>query len=73
LQGACPDCGRDFEFRFDPREFALRELREQAAFIYEDVHLIAQHYGWSEPEILSLPHNRRVRYAELIRQERGEN
>jgi hypothetical protein len=71
LKGTCPDCGHSFNFQFDPRQFALRELRDQAAFIYEDVHLIAEHYGWSEAEIMSLPHNRRVRYAELIREERG--
>lgn len=71
LQGDCPECGHTFEFRFDPQEFSLRELREQAAFIYEDVHLIARHYGWSEAEIISLPRNRRVQYAEMIRQERG--
>jgi len=50
----------------------LRELREQAAFIYEDVHLIAQHYRWSEAEIMLLPRNRRIRYAEMIRQEKGQ-
>ena len=71
LQGTCPECGHIFELRFDPQEFSLRELREQAAFIYEDVHLIAQHYRWSEAEIMLLPRNRRIRYAEMIRQERG--
>jgi len=71
LKGTCPDCGHQFDLQFDPRAFALRELREQAAFIYEDVHSIAAHYGWSEAEILSLPHQRRVRYAELIREERA--
>ena len=72
LQGTCPECGHAFELRFDPQDFSLRELREQAAFIYEDVHLIAQHYRWSEAEIMLLPRNRRIRYAEMIRQEKGQ-
>lgn len=71
LQGVCPECGESFELRFDPQSFSLRELRDQAAFIYEDVHLIAQHYRWSEAEIMSLPRRRRLRYAEFIRQEKG--
>ena len=32
-----------------------------------DVHLLASAYGWSEPSILALPHDRRVWYAELVR------
>jgi hypothetical protein len=71
LQGVCPECGENFELRFDPQSFSLREMREQAAFIYEDVHLIAQHYRWSEAEIMALPRRRRLRYAEFIRQEEG--
>lgn len=72
LHGTCPECGADFELHFDPQQFSLRELRDQAAFVYEDVHLIAQHYQWSEAEIMSLPRTRRIRYVEMIREEKGE-
>ena len=69
LQGTCPQCGAEVVVYFDAREFCLRELRERAAFIYEDIDLLARRYHWSEREILTLPHVRRTNYAELAREE----
>ena len=40
---------------FDPLLYTLRELRDRAAFVYEDVCAIAHHFHWSEAEILALP------------------
>jgi len=75
LQGRCPACAASVEIRFDPLEYALRELRDQAAFVYHDVCAIARWYHWSEAEILAIPAARRARYAELAleraRQEGG--
>jgi hypothetical protein len=71
VQGECPECGSEIDIYFDPQQFSLRELRGQAVYIYEDVHLLARHYHWSEAEILALPRRRRVHYAELIRQEKS--
>jgi hypothetical protein len=68
LQGQCPECGVAVAIVFDAQRFCLRELREQATFIYEDVALLAQAYHWSEAEILALPRQRRMRYAEIARQ-----
>jgi hypothetical protein len=65
LEGSCPECGAIVEASFDPVQYTLRELRDQAAFIYEEVCSIAHHYHWSEAEILALPAARRARYAEL--------
>jgi hypothetical protein len=65
LQGVCPACGAIVEASFDPLQYTLRELRDRAAFVYEDVCAIAHHYHWSEAEILALPAARRSRYAEL--------
>ena len=70
LQGKCVECGADVEIFFDPQQFTLRELRNQAAFIYEDIHLLAFYYQWSEAEILALPRHRRMQYAETLRQAR---
>jgi len=70
LQGKCAECGAVVEIYFDPQQFTLRELRHQAAFIYEDIHLLAMYYQWSEAEILALPRPRRIHYAEMIRQAR---
>ena len=65
LQGACPECGAGVVAWFDPLQYTLRELGEQAAFVYEDVCAIARLTHWSEAEILTLPASRRARYAEL--------
>jgi hypothetical protein len=71
LQGKCPECGHTISVQFDARWFCLRELRERAAFIYQDVDLLARRYHWSEAEILALPHARRAAYAELARRDGG--
>jgi hypothetical protein len=71
LQGTCPECGHAVTCNFDPLQYTLRELRDQAAFVYEEVCAIARYTHWSEAEILALPTARRVRYAELAQQERA--
>jgi hypothetical protein len=68
LQGQCSECGAAVEILFDPQQFVLKELRNQAVFVYEDIHLLAMYYQWSEAEILALPRPRRMYYAERIRQ-----
>ena len=71
LQGSCPECGANVTMHFDARWFCLRELRDRAAFIYQDVDVLARRYHWSETEILALPHIRRAAYADLARQVEG--
>jgi len=34
--------------------------------LYEEIHVMALHYHWSEAQILALPRNRRQRYLALI-------
>ena len=70
LRGACPECGAIVTCTFDPLQYTLRELRDQAAFVYDDVCAIAGHTHWSEAEILALPTARRLRYAEWSARER---
>lgn len=69
VEGRCPACGTTARFFFNPQGYIQRELRYEAAFLYEDVHLLAQHYHWPEEKILSLPRARRVQYAELAMRE----
>ena len=71
LAGQCPECGRQLAIYFGVQEFTLRELRDQARYVFGDIHLIARHYHWSEAAILALPRRRRMQYAERIRQELG--
>ena len=69
LHATCAECGTAVRLSFDARVFTLRELCDQAAFIYEDTHLLARHYHWPEAEILALPRNRRIQYVERLRQQ----
>jgi hypothetical protein len=70
LQGQCVECGATVTLFFDVQQFTLQELRHQAASIYEEVDLLASSYQWSEDAILALPHHRRQRYADRVRQAR---
>jgi hypothetical protein len=68
LVALCPECGSQMTVYFDARRFCLQELRNRAAFVYEDIDVLAWRYRWSEREILALPNSRRTSYAELARQ-----
>ena len=70
LDGKCPECAARIRVSFDPQRYVLGELRERAMFVYEEVHLLASRYQWSEREILALPGSRRARYAEFADQQR---
>ena len=67
LGGTCPSCGTAVRVFFDPTAFCLRELRDRAPFVYEDVDLLARRYHWDEETILALPVSRRARYVDLAR------
>jgi hypothetical protein len=68
VEGECPECHRRISAYFDVQKYVLEELRRQAGRVYEDVHLLALNYQWSEESILLLPRNRRVLYVELLQQ-----
>jgi hypothetical protein len=69
LAGKCPECQSTTEIYFDVERFVLSELRDQAAYLYRDVHLLAKHYHWPEQTILVLPRYRRLQYAEMLLEE----
>jgi hypothetical protein len=71
IQGRCPDCGAPIAARFEARGYCLRELRDRARFIYDDMDALAERYHWSEQAILMLPYARRAVYAERARQARA--
>jgi hypothetical protein len=70
VQGTCPGCTRSVQAWFDPGEFVIEEIRARAQRVFEEVHLIASCYGWTEDVILDLPADRRVFYAERIEEDR---
>jgi hypothetical protein len=68
LEGSCPACGAMVTADFDPLQYTLRELRDQAARVFEEVCVIARHTHWSEAAILAMPTTRRLRYADVVQE-----
>lgn len=71
LAGECPECQATMSSYFDVQQFVLRELRDHASMVYDDVHLLAYYYKWPEEDILALPRSRRTHYAEALRNQRS--
>lgn len=69
MRGECPECHCRIDVYFDVQNYVLRELRDRASRVYGDVHLLALNYRWSEESILLMPRNRRILYAEMLREE----
>lgn len=63
----CPDCGAQNRVAVDP----YLGLGMTGTEIFDDIHVLASRYHWSQREILSLPRARRKRYLSLIDRERG--
>ncbi|MCL2161444.1 MAG: hypothetical protein FWH56_06105 [Betaproteobacteria bacterium] len=65
LATACPECGQPQQVEIDPYSAVRHET------LFQEVHMLASAYHWSEREILSLSRERRRLYLRLI--ERGRN
>jgi hypothetical protein len=70
LAMSCPKCGAAFSASFDTATFLLRELDARATRTLGEVHALAQHYHWSEADILRMPARRRAQYLEFVRDAR---
>jgi len=66
VDGSCPGCSATVLLEVDLRELCMNELRFLADGVYDEVHLLASNYGWSQSDILDMPSARRARYADLI-------
>jgi hypothetical protein len=62
----CPNCGEASTARLDAAAAILDELCSRTDELYGDVHSLALHYHWSEPQILALEVPRRRRYLALV-------
>ncbi|MGK5114711.1 MULTISPECIES: hypothetical protein [unclassified Geodermatophilus] len=66
---SCVECGRPFTVPFDLHRFFFGDLRTDADLLYREVHVLAWHYGWSEPDVLALSQARRRTYIDLLAEE----
>ncbi len=71
VTGVCPNCSRTLDLLFDMPTYLVAELRARAQKVYEEAHVIARSYHWSEDAILALPSERRRRYVAAILAESG--
>jgi hypothetical protein len=62
----CPDCGDSWDEVFDIATFLWAELDAWALSIMEDVHRLAEAYGWREYDVLALSSQRREAYLDLV-------
>ena len=66
LDLVCPACDTAFRTPLDIGDYFYRELQGRADDLYQDVHLLAFHYHWSEREILALSRRKRRLYLDLL-------
>lgn len=68
VQAACPCCGTTQEIDVDPYRVLCRYSGLE---LFQEIHILAATYHWSEAEILALSQERRRRYLDLIDRARG--
>ena len=66
LDLTCPACGHSWTAALDIIDYFWREIESWIQRILQEVHRLAQAYGWSEREILQMSAWRRRRYLEMI-------
>jgi hypothetical protein len=64
----CPACSHNWEVSFDIVSFFWNEIDSWARHILREVHTLAQKYGWTESDILSMSPQRRRIYLEMANQ-----
>jgi hypothetical protein len=62
----CELCGHAWAASFDIAQYLWEEVEAQAMRLLDEVHSLAQAYGWSESEILALPETRRAAYLARV-------
>lgn len=66
LDLSCPACAAQWLELFDIGHFLLESLGQWAERLLDQVHLLAQAYGWSEAQILALSPGRRAAYLNRV-------
>lgn len=65
LAMTCTHCGAHWQPLLDSAAFVWREVEARAERVMNDVHELAQHYGWTEEQILRISPARRQFYLDL--------
>lgn len=62
----CPACGHEWDGTLDIARFVWAEIESHARRLLREVHYLAQAYGWTETEVLSLTAARRSLYMQMV-------
>lgn len=62
----CPNCAEQWDELFDIGVYLDDALAQWSERLLDQVHVLAQAYGWSETQILALSPNRRARYLARV-------
>lgn len=65
LQATCPECGAESSALFDIGAHFWQDICRRVRRVLHEVHYFASAYGWTEAQILSVPHYRRQEYLRL--------
>jgi hypothetical protein len=66
VRARCPGCGLESTAELDIGQLLWRDLDAHARALLEQVHLLAQAYGWSERQVLALGAARRAAYLQMV-------
>src|SRR3954454_12093787 len=69
IDTSCAECGRAFVAPFDLHRFFFGELRTDRDLLYREVHALAFHYHWGEPDIMAMARPKRQTYLDLLAEE----
>jgi len=66
LDVCCPACGQEDVADFDIASYLWNKIEQRAHHLLDDIHQLAQSYGWSETDILALSETRRAAYISKV-------
>lgn len=66
LDVRCPACGQQDEADFDVAAYLWSQIEQRARQLLDDIHALAQAYGWRESDILALGETRRAAYLARV-------
>ena len=70
MNARCPECAVDQTVHFDLQHFFLERLFQDRRWLMREIHMIANAYGWSLENILSLSRRERKELTNLIDDQR---
>lgn len=65
----CPECLSEFNIPFNVQDIFFGDFRTNLEQLYREVHCLADHFHWSEREIMEMSKQQRGKYIEALANE----